>query len=240
MELQPKPCQPTASSWFITTFSSFLFGFDFATLLTFIIFSFSVIPPIVFGILFWSLLLSVVFFLRRHGTTIVALIGGGGKLTHKSDPVYSPGTFAHNKVLQTYQTQTHTHPCHLLQNHVLLRVQKETKQTVAKPHSQTSSPPFLPSSFSFTPSSLILYLQSQTPSCLLLLDSSIMLFPREHPSPAPSLRTRFNCLPPDRCFHFCLGYWLLTQYHPRCARTLWTDLTLFHPIPKSWVLIMHL
>ena len=239
MELQQKPCPPTASSWFITMFSSFLFGLDFATLLMFIIFSFLVIPPIVFGILFWSLLLAIVFFLRRRDHHC-GIDWWWWKTPHKFDPVCSPGTFTHNKASQTYQTQTPTHPWHLLQNHVLLGVQKATKQTVTKLHSQTSSPLFLPSSFSFTPLSssstynhkhLHVHFFSTLPSCFSRGSTY---------SPAPSLQTLFNCLSPEDVFTFVWDTGCSCKVSPQMYKTLWTDLTLLLPIPKSWALVTHL
>ena len=228
MELQPKPCPPTASSWFITAFSSFLFGLDFATLLMFIIFSFSVIPPIVFGILFWSLLLAIVFFLRRRDHHC-GIDWWWWKTPHKSDPVCSPGTFTHNKVLKpTKPRSIHipgTYSKTMSFSEYKRRQNKQLQNRIAKPpHRHSFRHPFpslrRPSSSTYNHKHLHIS---------LLLDSSIMLFPREHPSPAPSLRTRFNCLPPEDVFTFV--------WDTGCSRSITPDVRDFvdrpHPVPSN-------
>ena len=62
-------------------------------------FSFSVIPSIVFGILFWFLILAIIFFLCRRDHHC-GIDWWWWKTPHKSDPMCSPGTFTHNRALK--------------------------------------------------------------------------------------------------------------------------------------------
>ena len=181
----------------------------------FIILSFLVIPPIVFGILFWSLLLSIVFFLRRRDHHR-GIDWWWWKTPHKSDPVYSPGTFTHNKVLKpTKPKRIHipgTYSKTMSFSEYKRRQNKQLQNRIAKPpHRRSFRHPF-PSIRRPHPSPTITNTFTSTSSCLFP-----SCFSRGSTHPPRLHYGHFQSLTSRRCLHFCLGYWLLTQYHPRCT-----------------------
>ena len=215
VELQPKPCPPTASSWFITAFSSFLFGLDFATLLTFIIFSFSVVPPIVFGILFWSLLLSILFFLCRRDHHC-GIDWWWWKTPHKSYPVRSPGTFIHNKVFKPAKPRRVHVPgtyskTMSFSEHKRRQNKKLQNGTVKPPHRRSFCHPL--------PSLRRPHTQPTTTNTFLSTSSRLFhhAFPAGAPIPRAFTTDTFNRLPTEDVFTFVWDTGCSRQHHPRCS-----------------------
>ena len=180
-----------------------------------------------FGILFWSLLLSIVFFLRRRDHHC-GIDWWWWKTPHKSDPVRSPGTLTYSKVLKPAKPRrVHilgTYSKTMSFSEYKRKQNKQLQNCTAKPPHRHSFRHPLPSLCRPHPPPTITNTFTSTSSRLFH-----HAFPAGAPIPHVFTTDTFNCLPTEDVFTIV--------WDTGCSRSITPDVRDFvdgpHPVPSN-------